>query len=440
MKYIEQIKSLLLTFLVILSITFTLLIWNYKPDYKIIEETQVEEILIKQPKELQDVLKPYRLLYHQDNQFFGTVSPNVFNNLYSHLVSWQTYDLELIKNDLTDEKMNELLRTNNRATLFFNEEIPLQVFSSILTFNDKELPQLSFTRLIIDWGNLESSNQVQLLFLNTEKRILLRGYVDLLQADRFVEDIIEPANNYSTYVEIERDSSRSLYIAENPIPATRYTYVIEEISTDLFKEIVFPEPNIVQRTKENNQADRYSDDTSIMTVDTKTHIINYVQPFEESIVPIQSSKLVVDSFDYVNDHGGFTADYRFSSMNVGKHIIEYQLFLHGLPVYGDMTTTSIVTTWGENRIYRYRRPYYLIEEAYERAQKELASGEEVIEHIRKLKDYPFKEVEEVVIGFYLIQDEERDSFILEPSWFAITNNVWTRLLPERIGGDENGLE
>lgn len=440
MKYIEQIKSLLLTFLVILSITFTLLIWNYKPDYKIIEETQVEEVLIRQPKQLQDVLKPYRLLYHQDNQFFGTMSPNVFNTIYKHLLSWEIDELELINNDLSDEKMNELLRTNNRATMFFNEEIPLQVFSNILTFDDNDLPQLSFTHLIIDWANLESNNQVQLLFLNTEKRILLRGYVDVLQTDRFIEDVIEPIGDYSTYVEINRDSSHSLYVAENPIPATRYRYVIEEISLDVFKNIVFPEPNIVLRNKESDQSERYSDDTSIMTVDTKTHIINYVYPFEESIAPIPSSKLLLDSFDYVNDHGGFTADYRFSSMNVGKHIIEYQLFLHGLPIYSNMTTTRIVTTWGENRIYRYRRPYYLIELAFERAQKELASGEEVIEHIQTLKDYPFKEVDEVVVGYYLIQDEKQDLFILEPSWFAITNNVWTRLIPERVEGDENGLE
>ena len=440
MKYIEQIKSLLLTFLVILSITLTLLIWNYKPDYKIIEETQVEEVLIRQPKQLQDVLKPYRLLYHQDNQFFGTMSPNVFNTIYKHLLSWQTFELELINNNLSDEKMNELLRTNNRATMFFNEEIPLQVFSNILTFDDNDLPQLSFTRLIIDWANLESDNQVQLLFLNTEKRILLRGYVDGLQADQFIKDVIEPIGNYSNYVEIKRDDSRSLYVAENRIPATRYRYVIEEISLDIFKNIVFPEPNIVQRNKESDQSERYSDDTSLMTVDTKTHIINYVYPFEESIAPIQSSKLLLDSFDFVNDHGGFTADYRFSSMNVSKHIIEYQLFLHGLPIYSNMTTTRIVTTWGENRIYRYRRPYYLVELGFERAQKELASGEEVIEHIRTLEDYPLKEVEEVVVGYYLIQDEEQDSFILEPSWFAITNNTWTRLLPERIGGDENGLE
>lgn len=443
MKHIEQIKSLLLTFLVLLSITFTLLIWNYKPDYNIIEETQVEDVLIKQPKQLQDVLKPYRVLYRQDNQFFGTVSPNVFNNLYSHLISWQTNEIELINYNISDEKMNEILRENNRVTLFFNEEIPLQTFSNILTFTNKDLPQLSFTRLLIDWSNLESSNQLQLLFLNTEKRILLRGYVDLFHADRFIAEVIEPASDYSTYVEVERESAQSLYITENPTPATRYTYVMEEISLDLFKEIVFPEPNIVQRTIEGDYSERYSDDTSLMNVDTRTHIINYVYPFEESIAPILSSKLLIDSFDYVNDHGGFTADYRFTSMNVDKHIVEYQLFLHGLPIYSNMTTTRIVTTWGENRIYRYRRPYYLIEMNFERAQKELASGEEVIEYIRTLKDYPFKEVKEVVMGYYLIQDDVQDSYVLEPSWFAITNNAsngWTRLVPERIGGNENGLE
>lgn len=444
MKFIEQIKSLLLTFLVLLSIVFTLLIWSYKPEYETIKETQVEEVLVGQPKDLQEVLKPYRLLYRQNEQFFGSVSSNVLERFYSQLQSWEIYELELINIDLSDNKMNEMLRKNNRVTMFFNEEIPLRFFSNLLSFNDNEIPEASFTRLIVDWSNVEKSDQLQLLFLNTEKRLVYRAYASVPDKEYFMEKIIDPANDYSQYVEVERDALRSLYVAKDPIQSARYRYLAEEIKPDLFKKILFTDLKIVQRNIESSQSERFTDGTSLMTVDSQNRIINYVYPTAESIAPIPSTKLLRDSFNFINDHGGFTLDYRLSSMNIDKHIIEYQLFVQGFPVYSNATITRLVTTWGENRIFRYRRPYYSMGTNIEKVQRDLESGEQIVESLRTNDNNLFKETDEIVVGYQLtLEKSEQDAdlvVVLEPSWFAVANNVWTRLSPEQIGGVEVGLE
>lgn len=442
MKYVEQIKSILLTFLVLLSVMLTLLIWNYKPDYEFIEETQVEEIMIGETRQLQEVLRPYRVLFRQEDQYYGTVSTEVIENLYANLSIWQTQGMDLISRDLTDEEINELLRMNNRITLFFNEETPLQVFSGALGFDEKELPDMGFTHLILDWSTLEKNDQMQLFFLNAEKRLLFQANVELSNVSSFMAEVVEPAKEYSPYIEVERDSLRSLYVAQDPINSVQYTYLFDSISPDTFKSILFSDPGIVKQIPESLHSEKYVDGTSLMTVDTQNRILNYVYPPAESIAPIPSASLLQDSFEFVNDHGGFTADYRLSSINVGKHIIEYQLFLQGYPIYSSMTTARIVTTWGENRIFRYRRPYYSIESdiTQERVPKQLTSGEDAIAHIKAMEDYPFDEIDEVVVGYYLMQNQEKELFILEPSWFVISNNVWTRISPERLGGAENGLE
>ena len=438
MKYVEQIKSILLAFLIFLSITLTLLIWNYKPEYELIEETQVEEVLIGDQKQLQDVIKPYRVLYRENDQFTGTVSNNVINEFYRHLTRWQAQDIEMIKSNISDVEMNDILSRNNRATLFFNEEIPLQTFSGVLTFAEKDLLAASFTRLLVDWSNLEQQDQLQLLFLNTEKRLLFRGYVDLGSNRRFLSQIIEPAKSYTPYTEIKRDSLLSLYVVQNPTVATQYTYLDDELSLDSFKNIVFTNPSIVRPGRDG----KYSDDMSWMQVDTQNRVLNYVDYLAESIAPIPSTKLIRDSFEYVNEHGGFTSDFRLSSMNIGKHSIEYQLFLHGYPVHSNsnITTTRIITTWGENRLYRYRRPYYSIESDVpnERLVKNLPSGEMVVDYVRNSQDYNFKEVDEVIMGYHLIQNP--DAYIFEPSWFVMSNSVWKRITPDQLGGAMNGLE
>lgn len=444
MKYIEQIKSYLLTFLVLLSIVLTLMIWNYKPEYGFIEETPVDEIKIGNTKQLQDVLKPYRLLFRQDDQFYGTVSNDVIQDVYNEMSMWDTHEVDLINSNLSDAKMNDMLRMNNRLTLFFNEEVPIQVFNGILRFNEKELPDASFTRLIIDWTDVATNNQVALLFLNTEKRILLRSNIEVPNSTQFIEKFVDPIPEYHAYFEVERESLLSLYVAQEAMESIQYTYFMDKLSTDTFKNLLFGDPSIVQRNIESAQAEKYTDGTSLMTVDTQNLILNYVYPPAESIAPIPSARLLFDSFDFINDHGGFTSDYRLSLINAEKHITEYQLFVQGYPIYSSLTTTRISTTWGENRIFRYRRPYYSFDPSIDiksvRTMKQLASGEEVIEYLEHKGNLPFDEIDEVIVGYHLIQDAENDLILLDPSWFIISNNVLKRISPEHLGGAVDGLE
>lgn len=180
-----------------------------------------------------------------------------------------------------------------------------------------------------------------------------------------------------------------------------------------------------------------------MTVDSQNRVINYVYPTAESAAPIPAARLFIDSFNFINDHGGFTMDYRLSSMNIERHITEYQLFIQGLPVYSDVMT-RLATTWGENRIFRYRRPYYSMGTIFQRVQKELESGEQIVETLRTENNKLFREADEIAVGYELtLEDSEQDTdlvLVLEPKWFAVTNNTWKRLSPMEVGGDEVGLE
>lgn len=442
MKYVEQAKSFVLLFLVLLSLWLTLTIWNYKPDYQIIEETPVDEVTIGDEKQLRDVLKPYRLLFRGNDEFKGTVSTSALDDIYKQLATLEAESVELINSNLSDEKLNEMLRVNNRLTMFFSAEVPMQLFPAVVNFKETELPGISFDRLILDWGNVEKSKNLQLLFVNSDTRKLYRSYMKLSNVRQFTETVLQPIENYNLYMEIERTGLQSLYVVKDSIESVQYTYFIDEISPDLFKNVLFPKPSIVERNVESIQSEKFTDGTSLMTVDSQNRILNYVYPAAESIEPIEASKLLRDSFNYLNDHGGITADYRFASMNLGKHVVDYQLYLQGFPVHSSLTTTRITTTWGDNRIFRYRRPYYALnyDVTNEKTIKELPSGEEIIAYIQNSEDIPFDNVEEVVVGYYLIQNQNLGFFTLEPNWFVVVDNVWTRVTTEREGEKAHGLE
>ncbi|MGG1215812.1 two-component system activity regulator YycH [Micromonospora provocatoris] len=438
MKYIEPVKSVVLFLLVMLSVVLTFIIWTYTPDYKVIEQTEGKEILIGTQKKVEDVIKPYKAIYSSDDDLTGTVSNGAMKDIMNIFEGWNILDLVRVNNNISPTYINEMIRANHRMTVFFAGEIPFSELGTIFNFDEKELPETTFNRIIIDWSNY-SNKEVQMYFVSSSNKSLLRSHVSITNANEFVKDIIEPSKLQSAYKEVERDGYTSLYVPSDKIESVKYTYYMNELSPELFKNVLFSEPNVVQRNVESATFEKYTDGLSLMTVDTRSKSLTYVYPAAESSIRIEPSKLFKDSFDFINEHGGFTADYRYVSSNPSKNQIDYQLYLQGFPVYSDQATTRITTVWGDNRIFRYRRPYFSLDIS-EKEIKELPSGTEIVEKIHKLNNIVLSDIDEIAVGYYLTQDENLRLFTLEPSWFIIRNGSWILVTPEMLGGVKNGLE
>ncbi|WP_427109095.1 YycH family regulatory protein [Lysinibacillus xylanilyticus] len=440
MKYIEPVKSVVLFLLVVLSVVLTFMIWTYTPDYKYIEKTEgKEEILIGPQKKMADVIRPYKAIYRFDKEFTGTVSNGVMEDIMQTFEGWNILDLMPVNNNLTEDSVNEMIRTNNSMTVFFTGEIPYSAFNSIFQFADKELPETTFNRMIIDWSKY-SNKELQVFFISGNNKSLMRSHVSLENANQFVRNIIEPAKTYGTFTEVERDGFTSLYIANDKIESTKYTYFIEE-KPELFKDVVFTNLKNVRRTDESTTTERYQDGMSKMVLDSKLKSLTYANPAAESSIRIEPSKLLKDSFEFINEHGGFTDDYRLVSTSTSNNQLDYQLYLHGLPIYSEQSINRITTVWGDNRIFVYKRPYFSFEKdiSAEREMKELPSGTEVVEKIKKLNNITLSDIDDLVVGFYLTHDQST-IVTVEPCWFVIRNGVSTKLTPDILGGVKNGLE
>ena len=438
MKYLEPIKSFLLFFLVALSLTLTVMIWNYKPNHQFIEEGQSEEISIGPRIDIEKTLMPYRVLARTEDSFKGSTTSNYSDRLLKHFQSVVATDLTLVNNNLTNSQINELMYVNNRITLLYGAEIPLQVFTEILPFGNRDLPEMSFNRLIVDWNDLEKSKVLNILFLNTNNKTLYQTSIRGQSLARFTDTFVEPIDKFQAYQEYKTESGLSIYTTTHKVESVKYLYYINELSTDNFKEILFEEANIVQQTDDSTFTEKYMDSMSFMTIDTNNRILNYVYPASESVTDIVPSSLLTDSFQYVNDHGGFNADYRVMNVNRDNHVVDYQMFYDDLPVFSLETTTKITTTWGDNQVYKYRRPLYIfkIDIPGEMSNVELASGKDMLDRYLSSDD-----VQDIVLGYYLVQNTNLRVYELVPAWFFLKeNNGWERIKITEIGGMTSGLE
>ena len=146
MKYIEPIKTFVLVVLVLLSITLTFSIWSYSPNYQTIEKTEPQNVVIDKKKTISQVVKPYKIIAQQNDNFTGTVKTKDIDELYDVLKNSQLSDLSMISEKLSHEKLYELMTANDTVSLIFSDEVPMSIFQSILPTVNKKVSGMSFLK------------------------------------------------------------------------------------------------------------------------------------------------------------------------------------------------------------------------------------------------------------------------------------------------------
>lgn len=434
MKYVEQIKASILLLLVSLSLVLTFLIWTYTPDYQIIEDPRGEKVKLGEEKELYQVIKPYRILAHENNSLVGTIKSSEIDRVMKTLNNLSATDLEPIRGNITEEYFNKTIHSEDHMTLFFPAEVPISTFSSILENSQNKSLSGTFSHLVINWDSLELTGKLRLLFLSEEKRTLYMANANIV-GSQFAASFMEVIQNSLPYTEIEREGKFSLYLPENPVEVAEYKYFVEDLSLEQFGEILFKDTNYVDKSVIGEDLTKYIDGMAMMKVNSANKTIDYVYPQADSS-EANESDLLQDSIDFLNDHGGLTGDYRYAFSNVQQHELQYQLFMHDLPVVSDdkNQSTRIMTKWGDYQIFQYKRPYYVFAFPVPDSDKKLLPVSNIIDRIPDLED-----VDEILLGYYLKREPE-PSYTLEPGWFVIRDGDWERIMPETLGGKEYGLE
>ena len=440
MKYVELIKSIILTFLVLLSVSLTMIIWSYEPEYEFLEEPEVQQMAIGTEKELRDIIRPYKALYRQDNELHGSVSVVALEQSMDLLTAMDIGNIRIAKENATPQSMNKLMNEDNQIMLLFNTDVPLETLNEALKLNQNDIENMQFDRIIINTQNLRATQAIELRFINTKANVIYRAAATVDNVKELNENIKAQMENAFEYEEFTRDGELSYYLPHHNTDAFQFTYFTDETQQELLTGALFTDSPILQKNVEGN-LEKYDDGMSLMTFDTSLKIMDYENPSAENSTIIAPGKLVNDTFNSINDHGGFNADFRLSSVDHVQKSAEFQLFFQGYPVYSTTTLTRIVTTWGDNRLVRYRRPYYELQTDITtvKTSQQLANGQQVIEQLDN-QIANTNSIDDLVIGYFLIQDQNTRLFVLEPSWFAMSGNSWTRitLLPE--GSVADGLE
>lgn len=446
LKHVETIKSVILIVLITLSFILTFLIWTYTPKYKFIEERATIDISVAEgleKKDLDSIIKPYKLLLNFEDGLKGTINAEEIDSTIDVLKKWSITNPRLEDNKFNEEKLAAFMRKENRFILLFQGEVPLPAYDSVLNIENPNIIEVSFDRIIVEWN--PDSTAIGLNFISKKNNTHYRSLAKVANIEDFHKTVLDKGQTYEDYVDVMPDENPFIAVPANPIELTRNTYFQnekDEISPTRFRSALFSDPNAVRRSQVGVNREDYQDNHALMKVDTERKQLQYVHPVAESRELAIPSELLEDTIDFVNEHGGWTDEYRFSDMNFKTRNVKFQLYVRGLPVLEGTTLTEIEQVWGDEKIYQYKRPYYTLDESLtsETDIVTLPSGVEVVERLLKSKDLDFSTVEEITPAYYMEHDAEFNIFMLEPHWYYLKKGKWIRFSPEKLGGEKIGLE
>lgn len=440
----ENIKSIILVLLVSFSVLLTWSIWTYQPNYELMEKSNtVEKVAISAKKEVDQIIKPDRIIFHYDkDKHVGTIVPSEIDRMLGEIRKWNFSDFENISGEIRNYP--SFIHKESNAVILFPDSIPMDLYKTVIDVKDSKLPNFYFDRIVIDVENVQREDGF-VYFVSMENYEVYRSRVPASFVHNFRNGTFKNAelsSNFTTYIPFKVNNELTLFLKENESTMLRHQYLANPLDSEKFKKALFKDPSVVQKNYKST-GEEYTNGSSLMRVYYDKNTLSYINPAKMNETNFISKSLLKRSIDFVNEHGGWTDNYRFADMNEMNHSVTFRLYDEkGYPIFSERSGISeIKQTFGQSEIKEYLRSNFSLGLRMEPSETILSSGEEVIEHLKRMPGIEVSKLQNVMIGYSMTKDAQTRIVYLEPTWYYQYNQQWNQISMEDIRGEiEYGLE
>jgi regulatory protein YycH of two-component signal transduction system YycFG len=330
----------------------------------------------------------------------------------------------------SSSQLNKRFSQDNQTEIIFPDEVPIDLYKKVLNFEDQNIPKFEFDRIIID-AKTGQREEGSIYFYSSKNQEAYISNVSVSAINEFSKEFQDEAASFNPYFPHKMSGGKTVYLPVNQTKMVKYTYYRNNIDPDELKEALFRDPSFVQKSVVQD-GEEYADEASKMTVDNNTNMIDYVNPFRENDAVIGTTNLVQKSIDFVNDHSGWTDNYRYVYKDDFNQKVIFRMYSsEGYPIFNQLGMSEISQTWGPKDISRYERPNFHLELPLnpEMNMVTLPSGEEALEILKQKTDLKPELIKDISPGYYMKKDPDDSSLIfLEPGWFYNYDDEWREML------------
>lgn len=416
---LETLKTIILTVLVGISLLLTFSLWNYQPNYNLLYPTNskyVNEVDVGGIEETKrSIIEPSNIVFHYDGETYGFNEARELQSLYKHIQEWMLNDFELTSN-------NGNPTNSNQIEVIFPNPIPIEMIKSLFTLKENDpLPTWSFQRVFITFN--ESYSSLNVYFLSIDSREQVKYVVNNAAVYTHIASIAENKQDLIEYKEFKLNES-SIYIPANEVEMRSRSLAVETISPTLFVDALL-NPSLVSQ---NVGEGYYTDGQRGMDILQNGLYMQFINPIHSNRREKDPVDLIEKSLLKINEHKGWTDEYRLDTIDLVQNAIRYQLYYDGYPVYNSYGLTMIEQEWRNQELHKYSRPLFNLNNVLGSRMVTLSSGQDVIDFINEESHYELSHIKDIRVGYKMDHIEGASySVLVEPTWLINYKGIWREL-------------
>ncbi|MGP4039001.1 YycH family regulatory protein [Gracilibacillus sp. D59] len=437
----EIIKTILLVFLVSLSLLLTLGIWNYQGEYEPSNTDLARDAQLNGSDETKkNLIKPSQIVIHDGESLLGFSDKQVELEVFQDMSEWSLYNFNMISEN-EDMNVNE---ADHIMEIIFPTSIPSTLIKEIFTTDDMMIDS-KFKRiyLIAD----ENRQNQQIIFDNiSQDGIDIRANVqNMAQVVKYFEQM-QLDHDFINYEKVDLENERQIYIPkETNIVGWKFRYETINPDTNTFQSIFFRDPTTIASSMNAEGAHVYGDDQREVLVRGYamefTDFSTSENQQEQDSIPEETGNLgdflISSSIEYINSHDGWFVNqgiqYRLDNLSEISNLVEYRMMYQNYPIFSNNGLASMSVEYQNLDEYQYNRPLMQLTFSYERAPTKLMTSQELINHLQNSDQISFSEILDIQIGYRIEQGGQ--VFDLIPTWCIKTFSGW-----EYVTGNESSTQ
>ncbi|MCU5747098.1 two-component system activity regulator YycH [Staphylococcus sp. SQ8-PEA] len=436
MRSKEHIKTVILALLVLMSLVLTYMTWKFTPDLQTVEkqdnskESSSQAIGKVNSARMNEVVTPYQIIHSKKDHPEGMAAKRknvkrvlapIENQRVTHSDRMHS-EHNLIIPDLSSEFL----------VLDFTYDMPLATYlGDVLNISAKVPTHFKFNRLIIDESQ---DKKIQLYAISKNRHDVVRMTLSsktskvnqtVKSLHKDMEPYVEMITNKDTI-----DSATHIFAPKSPKNLKSYRTIYNHINVDKMNNVLFNDSVVVRSAK--NGATTYNNNTGVANYDNKTEKYKYNNLSEDKATSKNMHETIPGTFDYINEHGGFTDDFRLFHSDNKTGQLTYQMFLNGRPTFNRDNLNSINVSWSDGGIYSYECALLKSNVTIDSGEKQskLPGAEKVRASLANNPDINFEKVSNITIGYKRVDQPDKDDIEVQrnseftPQWYIEYDGKW----------------
>lgn len=398
----ERLKSIVLTFLVLLSLLQSFFLTYSMPNFDG-EKRAAGDYVVTEPmgpeEKVENLIYPEQIILHLGNNEHTLLAPNMtFYTIILNRLQGRSFEgFQRKASQLID--WPSIRAEKEGIELKFSSAIPVKLLQKVMPIGDDAAFLLESVSKVVIYAD-EESNDVVVLFVTADGNQVYES----TRADLTVQDVkqqVEFGRQWTPYQLI----NNAFYIPKEPLEMVEVVLPLTSYEPDQMVKSLFFDPTLTKIIKEADGSTIYTDGKRGLQLHRDKHWITFTDATAPTEGRNDASSDMFEAVSFVNKHGGWNGNYRlietvnFSDTNSDSsyklyddtvNTLKFQLYWGSYPIIStrDFRFGYVQVKLQQGMVINYERSLIQLEtRAEKRFVNNLPGGEELIELLKATNRY-----------------------------------------------------